>query len=145
MANTLNPAIVNHFRYWPDDAVSTLIRYRRIYHEYFEDRSITDHTTIWERIAQKIINIDNFTVSVAQCKNKWRSLKRGYENLRRMFDGNPNRYSIHSPNTYDTRFYDELSDEFWEQTSNYLAVTLNLSCLNIYLHCFFFRSLPRSI
>lgn len=32
--------------------------------------------------------------------------------------GNPDGYPIHSPNNYDIRFFNELSDEFWTETSN---------------------------
>jgi Myb/SANT-like DNA-binding domain len=111
--------IINNLQNWPEDATLTLIRYRRRYHELFEDRSVRDHTEIWERIVRKIFRKNNFIVNVQQCKNKWRALKRGYENLRRMFNGNPQGHPVHSPNTYDTRFYNELTDEFWERTSNY--------------------------
>ena len=127
--NILNLAVVNNVWNWPENATFTLIRNRRRYHGQFEDRTVRDHTQIWQRIANNIYQRDNFLVSQQQCRNKWRALQRGYENLRRLFNGNPNRYPTHSPNTYDTRFYTELSDEFWERTSNYLSSTLNLSCL----------------
>lgn len=117
--NVLNPTVVNMQRSWSEDATSTLIRYRRRYHYLFEDRTIRDHSGIWERIANRIQVIDNFVVSNYQCRTKWQALKRGYENLRRMFDGNPDGFPVHSPNTYDTRFYNELSDEFWNVTGNY--------------------------
>ncbi|GBC48616.2 hypothetical protein RIR_v02004224500 [Rhizophagus irregularis DAOM 181602=DAOM 197198] len=32
-------------------------------------------------------------------------------------EGNPDGHPIHSPNNYDIRFFNELSDEFWLQTS----------------------------
>jgi hypothetical protein len=116
--NVLNPVVFNVHRNWPGNATLTLIRYRRHYHARFEDRSVRDHTTIWERIANRIQQTDNFTVSGQQCRNKWQALKRGFENLRRMFDGNPDGFPVSSPNSYDTRFYNELSDEFWLETSN---------------------------
>jgi Myb/SANT-like DNA-binding protein len=136
--------IINNLQSWPKDATFTLIQYRRRYHELFEDRSIRDHTEIWMRIARKILQRDNFLVNAQQCKTKWRALKRGYENLRRLFNGNPRGFPIHSPNTYDTRFYNELSDEFWEQTGNYLSSDIKLSRENIFI-LRFLRSFPTSI
>ncbi|CAB5126942.1 unnamed protein product [Rhizophagus irregularis] len=35
----------------------------------------------------------------------------------RINNGNPDGHPIHSPNNYDIRFFNELSDEFWLQTS----------------------------
>ena len=135
--------LVNAQRSWPEDATFTLIRYRRRYHDLFEDRSIRDHTIIWARIANRILQADNFLVSGQQCRNKWNALKRGYENLRRMFRRNPDGFPVHSPNTYDTRFYNELSDEFWLQTGNYLSNDIKFI---IYIYTtYFFRSLPESI
>jgi hypothetical protein len=115
----LNPVIVNVQQSWPENATRSLIRYRRHYHSVFEDRSVRDHTTIWQRIANRVLQRNNFAVSAQQCRNKWYALKRGYENLRRMFDGNPDGFPVRSPNTYDARFYNELSDEFWLETGNY--------------------------
>jgi hypothetical protein len=118
--NLLNLVVVNHQSSWPEDATLSLIRYRRYYHNRFENRSIRDHTDLWTRISNRILQRNNFIVSGQQCKMKWNSLKRGYENLRRIFRRNPNGFLVHSPNTYDTQFYTELSDEFWLETSNYL-------------------------
>ena len=117
--NVLNPVIVNVQRSWTEEATLTLIRYRRRYHHFFEDRTIRDHTDIWARISNHIQIIDNFVISGQQCRTKWQALKRGYENLHQMFDRNPDGFPIYSPNTYDTRFYNELSDEFWNETGNY--------------------------
>jgi hypothetical protein len=51
---------------------------------------------------------------------KWYSLKRGYENLKRLLsrDQDMDGYEIRSPNLHDRRFYEELSDEFWLNTGN---------------------------
>ena len=54
-----------------------LIRYRREYHDYFEDHSIRDHSFIWMRIANRININYNFIVTANQCRNKWFALKRG--------------------------------------------------------------------
>ncbi|CAB4424675.1 unnamed protein product [Rhizophagus irregularis] len=115
--NILNVNINNVLSNWPFNATRALIRYRRLYHNIFEDRSIRDHSIIWARIARRISNNYNFIVTQNQCRNKWQALKRGYENLSRINNGNPDGHPIHSPNNYDIRFFNELSDEFWLQTS----------------------------
>ncbi|CAB5395646.1 unnamed protein product, partial [Rhizophagus irregularis] len=56
-------------------------------HNVFEDRSIRDHSIIWARIARRISNNYNFIVIQNQCRNKWRALKRGFENLTRINNG----------------------------------------------------------
>ncbi|CAB4473028.1 unnamed protein product [Rhizophagus irregularis] len=114
--NILNVNINNVLFNWPFDATRALIRYRRLYHDVFKDRSIRDHSIIWARIARRISNNYNFIVTQNQCRNKWRALKRGFENLTRINNGNPDSHPIHSSNNYDIRFFNELSDEFWLQT-----------------------------
>src|SRR5277367_639708 len=101
--NVLNPVIVNVQRSWTKEATLTLIRYRRRYHHFFEDRTIRDHTDIWARISNRIQILDNFVVSGQQCRTKWQALKRGYENLCQMFDGNPN-VGFHT---------DQIGSRFW--------------------------------
>ncbi|CAB5175672.1 unnamed protein product [Rhizophagus irregularis] len=115
--NILNVNINNVLSNWPFDATRALIRYQRLYHNVFEDHSIRDHSIIWARIARRISNNYNFIVTQNQCRNKWRALKRGFENLTRINNGNPDGHPIHSPNNYDICFFNELSDEFWLQTS----------------------------
>ncbi|CAB4413246.1 unnamed protein product [Rhizophagus irregularis] len=92
--NILNVNINNVLSNWPFNATRALIR-----------------------IARRISNNYNFIVTQNQCRNKWQALKRGYENLSRINNGNPDGHPIHSPNNYDIRFFNELSDEFWLQTS----------------------------
>ncbi len=52
-------------------------------------------------------------VSANQCKRKWNAIKSGYENLKRVLEGNPDGFPVYSPNNYDRQFHGELSDEFW--------------------------------
>ncbi|CAB5390563.1 unnamed protein product [Rhizophagus irregularis] len=115
--NILNVNINNVLSNWLFDATRALIRYRRLYHDVFENRLIRDHSIIWARIARRISNNYNFIVTQNQCRNKWRALKRGFENLTRINNRNPDGHPIHSPNNYDIRFFNELNDEFWLQTS----------------------------
>ena len=122
-ANVLNVGAVNYVSQWSFDATTTLIRRRRHYQQRFSTASYNDYRNIWSTIARDIQRIDNFTVKGSQCKNKWNKLVRGYVNLKRIRSGNPHRFPIESPNSYDERFFGELSDEFWEvYRSNYLFI-----------------------
>ena len=114
-ANVLNVGAVNFINHWTNEATLTLIRRRRHYNERFR---IEENNALWHRIAVQIGTINNFVVTGNQCKSKWNNLKRGYENLKRILDGNPDGYPVHSPNHYDEQFYGELADEFWINNSN---------------------------
>ncbi|GBC46940.2 hypothetical protein GLOIN_2v1815051 [Rhizophagus irregularis DAOM 181602=DAOM 197198] len=46
-------------------------------------------------------------------RTKWNSLKSGYENLKRLLNGNPEGFPTHTPTLHDEHFHEELSDEFW--------------------------------
>ena len=54
-------------------------------------------------------------------RNKWYALKR-----------NPDGFPARSPNTYDARFYNELSDEFWLETGNYLNSEIKFIMFSTY-------------
>ncbi|CAB4404752.1 unnamed protein product [Rhizophagus irregularis] len=101
--NILNVNINNVLSNWPFNATRALIR-----------------------IARRISNNYNFIVTQNQCRNKWQALKRGYENLSRINNGNPDGHPIHSPNNYNIRFFNELSDEFWLQTNRLRRAYLQL-------------------
>lgn len=116
-ANVLNVGAVNYFRRWNNDATLTLIRRRRHYNNRFNSE---DHDPLWDRISRQIGQINNLIVSGNQCKAKWNALKNGYENLKRILQGNPDGYPVHHPNSYDRQFYGELSDEFWVTNGNLL-------------------------
>ena len=119
--NAVGIGIVNFYIQWPNDATLSLINYRRIYQPEFSTTSIHDQKHIWNQIAQDINNDHpNFFPTKRQCKNKWNSLKSGYENLKRLLDGNTEGFPTHTPTLYDERFHEELSDEFWLAERNYL-------------------------
>jgi hypothetical protein len=107
---------------WPDDIALTLILQRRRDHQLFEDN--TRHTDLWIRIANHIRNHHNYEVSARQCQVKWYALKSGYENLKRLLSRDPDAdgYALRSPNWHDRKFYDELSDEFWLRSGNYIFI-----------------------
>ena len=54
-------------------------------------------------------------VTARQCQIKWYSLKRGYENLKRLMSDDPDADGviIRSPHWHDRMFFKDLSDEFW--------------------------------
>ena len=106
---------------WSDDAVDTLIRCQWVNQELFTTTPINSQKRIWRRIAQEIINAHgNFAVNRTQCRNKWNALKSGYENLKRLLNGNPDGFPTHTPTLHDEKFHEALSDEFWLVECNYL-------------------------
>jgi hypothetical protein len=105
-STTLNVGAVNYMRQWTMNATEALIRLRRRYNDRFRTE---EHGPIWTRISERIGALENFIVTGNQCKNKWNALKLGYENLKRIMDGNPDGFPVHSPNNFDQRFYGDLS------------------------------------
>ena len=77
---------------WPEDATLILIRRRRLYQAMFASLRVQDQGTYWRNISQDIALAHNFAPTLEQCRNKWNSLKSGYENLARLIAGNPHRY-----------------------------------------------------
>src|SRR5262245_28412626 len=111
--NNVGIGIVNFYIQWPDDATLSLIQYRHLYQHNFNTTPIHNQKMIWNQISQDINNDHpNFAPSKRQCKNKWNSLKSGYENLKRLLDGNPKGFPTHTPTIPDEYFHEELSDEF---------------------------------
>ncbi len=78
------------------------------------------HRVIWTTITNAIRTYAGLTVTEEQCRTKWYSLKYGYENLQRLNDRNPYNQPIMNPTLHDRLFFQELSDEFWLRTGNYL-------------------------
>jgi hypothetical protein len=119
----LNAAIgvVNFYVQWPQDATLTLIEERRLHQQLFCSTPINEQKQLWAQISQNI-NTDhpNFAPTKKQCRNKWNSLKSGYENMKRLLDGNPQRFPTHRPTQHDEHFHENLSDEFWLVECNYL-------------------------
>lgn len=113
-------AAVNNYVKWPNGAALLLIQYRRSFQDVFGRTSIHSQGPIWDQISQNINNdYPNFAPTATQCRNKWNSLKSGYENLKRLLGGNPEGFPTHRPNLHDERFYEELTDEFWLVERNY--------------------------
>jgi hypothetical protein len=114
------PAFANQ---WPDDATLSLIRRRRVYQGLFASSRIRDQWQYWENISRDITTAHpNFAPTAQQSRNKWNSLKSGYENLTRLIAGNPNGFPTRTPTIHDETFYTELSDEFWLTLRNYLLI-----------------------
>ncbi|RGB22401.1 hypothetical protein C1646_776143 [Rhizophagus diaphanus] len=106
--------VVNYYVQWPKYATLSLIQYRHLFQQEFCRTSIHRQKRIWNQISQSI-NVDhlNFAPTKKQCRNKWNSLKSGFENLKRILNGNPERFPTHMPTLHDEHFHEELSDEFW--------------------------------
>ncbi|CAB5326977.1 unnamed protein product [Rhizophagus irregularis] len=106
--------VVNYYVTWPNDGILSLIQYRRFFQQEFCRTPIYEQKQIWNQVAQNI-NLDhpNFAPTKKQCRTKWNSLKSGYENLKRLLNGNPEGFPTHTPTLHDEHFHEELSDEFW--------------------------------
>lgn len=116
---------VNHYMKWPSGGTLSLIRYRRACQDVFSRTAIHEQTGLWDEISQNI-NADHprFAPTSTQCRNKWNSLKSGYENMKRLLNGNPEGFPTHTPKLPDEQFHEELSDEFWLVERNYLLFNL---------------------
>lgn len=62
------------------------------------------NNTLWTNISDCIFNLYGFRTIAKQCQVKWYALKQGYENAKRLLQGNPNGYNIRSLNSYDQIF-----------------------------------------
>jgi len=122
----LNAQLPNFFMQWTDDAALTLIRRRRAFQYHFSVTAINSQKRFWRRISRDVRAAHpNFVVNRQQCRTKWNSLKTGYENLKRLLNGNPEGFPTRTPSLHDERFHDELSDEFWLAERNYLLFNFN--------------------
>ena len=121
-APTINPQYANrnNLREWPLDATKALIKRRRFYRQDFYTTRLQDQAQLWIRISNYIFNALFINVTAAQCRSKWNSLVYGYENLKCLMNDNPEGYRTYTPSYYDRHFYHEMSDEFWNDPSNYL-------------------------
>ena len=72
---------------WETEMARVLIEERRRLQQSFSDRS--RHDSLWTRIANYIRGIYQYEVTARQYQVKWYSLKRGYENLKRLMSDDP--------------------------------------------------------
>jgi hypothetical protein len=117
---------------WTINAAIQLIKERRNLQWQFERLANRNHHNIWILISNKLFAATGFNVTANQCKNKWNSLKRGYENVRRILTGNEDDFPIASPNSFDQACFNEMSDEFWLHAGSYLFQICFICA--IYLH-----------
>lgn len=130
----LNANLQNFFIQWPDNATKTLIRSRRECQFLFSTTAIREQKNIWRVIANEINNDHpNFAPTETQCRTKWNSLKSGYMNMKRVINGNPDGFPVHTPTLHDEQFHEELSDEFWLIERNYL-LSIDSSINSLYLY-----------
>ena len=109
---------------WTLNSSIQLIRERRSANAQFVQLRNNAHNAIWNTIANNVFSVTGLAVTANQCRTKWNSLKRGYENIRRILTNNRRGYPINSPNSFDEACFNEMSDEFWTVTSNYLFLNL---------------------
>jgi hypothetical protein len=122
----LNARLPNFYMQWPDDATQTLIDRRRAHQYEFSTTSVHAQKRIWRRISREITNNHpTFAPTRRQCRTKWNALKSGYENLKRLSNGNPEDLPTRTPTLHDERFHEALSDEFWLVERNYLLFIIN--------------------
>lgn len=105
---------------WSIPAAIQLIRERRNAHHVF--LTSRNHTAAWNLIATNIFTTIGFACTSDQCRSKWNSLKRGFENLLRIYGDNPEDFPLDSPNTFDHACFTEMSDQFWAPNSNYFYI-----------------------
>ena len=105
---------------WDTDMARVLIEECRRLQQSFSVR--TRHDILWTRIANYIRGTHQYEVTARQCQVKWYSLKRGYENLKRLMSDDPDADGVivRSPHWHDRMFFDNLSDEFWLNGGDYL-------------------------
>src|SRR3989337_850979 len=105
---------------WETDMARVLIEERRRLQQSFSDRS--RHDSLWTRIANYIRGTYQYEVTARQCQVKWYSLKRDYENLKRLMSDDPDAdgVQVRSPHWHDRIFFENLSDEFWLNRGDYL-------------------------
>lgn len=96
------------------------------------------HNDLWTSISDYIFNLYGFRATARQCQAKWYALKQGYENSKRLLQGNPNGYAIRSPNSFDRTFYNEIVDEFWIQTRNYFIIIIFFYDIISYIYIIYF-------
>jgi hypothetical protein len=107
---------------WNLQTCENLINLRAQYQNNFEYARNSDHAGLWERIAININQINNIQISARQCQNKWHSLIRGYNNIKRILNrdtrGARRTRNVASPNRYDIQFYELMRSEFWLPRGN---------------------------
>jgi hypothetical protein len=103
---------------WTLNAATQLIIERRNLNWQFERLANRDHNNVWVLISNRLFAATGFNATANQCRTKWNALKRGYENSRRIYTGNREGFPTSSPNSFDQSCFTEMSDEFWQQTSN---------------------------
>jgi len=105
---------------WSFDMTQELIALRARFQDEFENSANRDHINIWGTIAVRISLNSQILVTARQCQIKWRSLKRGYDNICCILSGNREGYPTFSPNLFDIEFFNMMQQEFWMPQSNNL-------------------------
>ena len=96
-------------------ALQLIIERRNVHNTFCTSRN---HTAAWNQVANNIFMATEFVCTADQCRNKWNALKRGYENMARLYAENPQNLPLASPNNFDQTCFTVMSDEFWGPRSN---------------------------
>jgi len=104
---------------WTAQATIQLIRERRILHNRFDRAPNRSHAQLWTLITNRVLAATGFAATALQCRVKWNALKRGFENIMRIVNNNPQGFPLRSPNSFDIGCFPEMNDQFWVRTSNY--------------------------
>jgi len=97
---------------WTINSSIQLIRERRNANSQFVQLRNSGHHAVWNSIANNIFNTTGLVITPNQCRTKWNSLKRGYENLIKIMSNNRRGYPLSSPNSFDEACFGEMNDEF---------------------------------
>ena len=129
----LNARLANFYIQWPDDATRTLIECRRVAQPNFCSTPIHSQKRLWRVIARDINNTHAvFAPTRRQCRNKWNALKSGYENLKRLLNGNPDGFPTHTL-TYMMNGFTKLY-QMNSGSSNVIIYYLMESFIYLYLY-----------
>jgi hypothetical protein len=96
-------------------ALQLIIERQNVHNTFCTSRN---HTAAWNQVANNIFMATGFVCTADQCRNKWNALKRGYENMARLYAENPQNLPLASPNNFDQACFTAMSDEFWGPRSN---------------------------
>src|SRR5205823_15126362 len=93
---------------WTINSSIQLIRERKNANSQFVQLRNSGHHAVWSSIANNIFNTTGLVVTLNQCRTKWNSLKRGYENLIRITIDNRRGYPLSRPNSFDEAWLREM-------------------------------------
>jgi len=104
---------------WTAQVTIQLIWECRILHDQFDRAPNWSHAQLWTLITNWVLAATGFAATVLQYQVKWNALKRGFKNIMRIVNNNPQGFPLRSPNSFNIGCFPEMNDQFWIRTSNY--------------------------